>query len=170
MILLRKAKEKDISTISNLAEQIWPQTYSAYISETQLRFMLDKMYNQVELLSQLQNGHVFLIASENGKNVGFAGFSIIEPKNNRYKLHKLYVLPEMQGKGVGKTLMNKVINLVIHEGGKTLQLNVNRNNSAKHFYLKAGFNIKETVNIDIGNGFFMNDYVMEIMLCQSLKD
>ena len=161
MILLRKAKEEDISTISDLAEQIWPQTYSAYISEMQLRFMLDKMYNTGELLSQLQSDHVFLIASENGKNVGFAGFSIKDPKNNTYKLHKLYVLPEMHGKGVGKTLMNEVINLAIHEGAKTLQLNVNRNNNAKDFYLKAGFNIKETVDLDIGNGFFMNDYVME---------
>ena len=165
MTLLRKAKEEDISTISDLAEQIWPQTYGTYISEAQLRFMLDKMYNQAELLSQLQSGHIFLIASENGKNVGFAGFSIIDPKKNCYKLHKLYVLPEMHGKGIGKTLINEVINLAIYEGGKTLQLNVNRNNDAKDFYLKAGFNIKETVDLDIGNGFFMNDYVMEIILC-----
>ena len=161
MILLRKAKEEDISTISDLAEQIWPQTYSTYISKAQLRFMLDKMYNQAELLGQLQSGHIFLIASENGKNIGFAGFSIIDKENNTYKLHKLYVLPEMHGKGVGKTLINEVINLAIHEGGKTLQLNVNRNNNAKDFYLKVGFNIKETVELDIGNGFFMNDYVME---------
>ena len=164
MTLLRKAKEEDISTISDLAEQIWPQTYSAYISAAQLRFMLDKMYNQAELLDQLQSGHVFLIASENGKNVGFAGFSVTDPQKNGYKLHKLYVLAEMHGKGVGKTLINEVINLAMHEGGKTLQLNVNRNNNAKDFYLKVGFNIKETVDLDIGNGFFMNDYVMEKIL------
>ncbi len=162
MIILRKAKEEDISIISNLAEQIWPQTYSAYISEAQLRFMLDKMYNKGELLSQFQNGHVFLIASENGKDVGFAGFSIIDSSNKAYKLHKLYVLPEMHGKGVGKILINEVVNLAVREGGKTLQLNVNRNNNAKDFYIKAGFNIKETVDLDIGNGFFMNDYVMEL--------
>ena len=164
MILLRKAKEEDISIISNLAEQIWPQTYSAYISLAQLRFMLDKMYNKGELLSQLQNGHLFLIASENGKDVGFAGFSIIEPLTKTYKLHKLYVLPEMHGKGVGKILINEVVNLAVRGGGKTLQLNVNRNNNAKDFYLRAGFNIKETVDLDIGNGFFMNDYIMEKQL------
>lgn len=161
MILLRKAKEEDIAIISDLAERIWPQTYSAYISEEQLRFMLDKMYNRGELLNQLQNGHTFMLASEDGENVGFAGFSVIDPKNCGYKLHKLYVLPEMHGKGVGKILINEVVNLAIREGGKTLQLNVNRNNKAKDFYLKAGFNIKETVDLDIGNGFFMNDYVME---------
>jgi len=164
MILLRRAKEEDIVIISNLAEQIWPQTYSAYISEEQLRFMLDKMYNKGELLSQLQDGHIFLIASENGKDVGFAGFSKIDPYSQTYKLHKLYVLPETHGKGVGKILINEVVNLAVREGGRTLQLNVNRNNNAKDFYLKAGFNIKETVDLDIGNGFFMNDYVMELSI------
>ena len=68
----------------------------------------------------------------------------------------------MHGKGVGKILMNEVVNLTSKEGGQSLQLNVNRNNKAKDFYLKAGFNIKETVDLDIGNGFFMNDYVMEL--------
>ncbi|RYG20936.1 MAG: GNAT family N-acetyltransferase [Chitinophagaceae bacterium] len=162
MILLRKAKEEDVAIISDLAEQIWPQTYSAYISEEQLRFMLDKMYNRGELLGQLESGHIFILASENGKDVGFAGFSALDPTNKVYKLHKLYVLPEMHGKGVGKILMNEVVNLAVRQGGKSLQLNVNRNNKAKDFYLKAGFNIKETVDLNIGNGFFMNDYVMEL--------
>lgn len=161
MILLRKAKEEDIAIISDLAKEIWPQTYSSYISEEQLRFMLDKMYNRDELLRQLQSDHAFLIASENGKDVGFAGFSLIDHTNNGYKLHKLYVLPEMHGKGVGRILIDEVVSQAALEGGKTIQLNVNRNNNAKDFYLKAGFTIKETVNLDIGNGFFMNDYVME---------
>jgi ribosomal protein S18 acetylase RimI-like enzyme len=164
MILLRRAKEEDIAIISDLAEQIWPHTYSGYISEEQLRFMLNKMYNQGELLGQLKKGHIFLLASEDGKDVGFAGFSLIDPQNQSYKLHKLYVLPEMHGKGVGKILINEVVNLAVGEGGKTLQLNVNRNNTAKDFYLKAGFNIKETVDLDIGNGFFMNDYIMELSI------
>ncbi len=162
MILLRKAKEDDMATISDLAEKIWPQTYSDYISPEQLRFMLDKMYNKGELLGQLQSGHVFILASENDKDVGFAGFSVVDPENKVYKLHKLYVLPEMHGKGIGKILINEVVNLAVRDGGKALQLNVNRNNKAKDFYLKAGFNIKETVDLDIGNGFFMNDYVMEL--------
>lgn len=161
MIILRKAKEEDIAIISDLAEEIWPQTYSTYISAEQLRFMLDKMYNRGELLQQLQSGHEFILASEDGVDVGFAGFSLIDPHKNAYKLHKLYVLPQMHGKGVGKILINEVVNQVVRNGGKALQLNVNRNNNAKDFYLKAGFNIKETVDLDIGNGFFMNDYVME---------
>ncbi|RZK43864.1 MAG: N-acetyltransferase [Pedobacter sp.] len=159
MILLRKADENDISVIIDLAEKIWPETYLGYLSETQLRYMLDKMYNRAELLNQMQNGHTFLIASEEGKDLGFAGFSLTDPAKETYKLHKLYVLPETQGKGIGKLLINQVISLI--DGSKALQLNVNRNNNAKDFYERMGFKIKETVDLDIGNGFFMNDYVME---------
>ncbi len=164
MIILRKVKEGDLPIISDLAERIWPHTYQAYIGDEQLRYMLDMMYNQGELLRQLEKGHIFLIAEDEGNEVGFASFSITDPENYGYKLHKIYVLPEMHGKGVGKILMNEVVNLIKRNGGKTLQLNVNRNNKAKDFYEKAGFKIKETVDLNIGNGFFMNDYVMELSL------
>ena len=164
MILLRKAKEQDLPVIIDLAEQIWPDTYSAYLSEEQLRYMLNLMYSKAELLMQMRNGHTFLVASEEDKQVGFASFSITDHENQVYKLHKIYVLPTVHGKGVGKILMNEVVNLAKRNGGKMLQLNVNRNNKARYFYEKAGFNIKETVDLDIGNGFFMNDYVMELPL------
>lgn len=161
MIYLRKAKEEDIAIITQLAEEIWPQTYSEYISEDQLRYMLDLMYNKGELLGQLRKGHIFLIATEGSKDVGFAGFSLVNPEEYVYKLHKLYVLPEMHGKGVGKLLINEVADIAKKNHGKALQLNVNRNNKAKDFYERAGFHIKETVDLNIGNGFYMNDYVME---------
>lgn len=162
MIVLRKAKEADMQIITDLAERIWPQTYSDYISQEQLRYMLDLMYSKAELLSQLQQGYNFIIADDGNEDVGFACSSLIAPETATYKLHKLYVLPEMHGKGVGKILINEVKNLCVRNGGKFLQLNVNRNNKAAEFYKKIGFYIKETVDVSIGNGFYMNDYVMEI--------
>jgi len=162
MILLRKAKQQDMEVISDLAERIWPHAYGEYISKEQLRYMLDLMYNKGELLSQLQQGYNFIIAEEDNNDVGFACSSLTDPETQTYKLHKLYVLPEMHGKGVGKILINEIRNIAVRNGGKFLQLNVNRNNNAKDFYEKIGFKIKETVDVNIGNGFFMNDYVMEL--------
>ncbi len=46
-------------------------------------------------------------------------------------------------------------------GDKALFLNVNKYNSAIHFYQKTGFVIAKEEVIDIGNGFVMDDYVME---------
>lgn len=162
MIEIRKATAADMPIVTELAELIWPQTYSEYISEAQLRYMLNLMYNQEELLLQYHKGFTFFIASVQGKDVGFACASPLDEQNHVYKLHKLYVLPSTQGMGIGKFLIDKVVDLVAAEGGKSLQLNVNRNNTATNFYLKIGFKIKETVDINIGDGFFMNDYVMEL--------
>ncbi|WP_293784258.1 GNAT family N-acetyltransferase [uncultured Pedobacter sp.] len=161
MITLRKAKEDDIAIIRDIAAATWPSTYLDIIGQAQIDYMLDKMYSKGELLKQLMEGHIFLIAEEGENQVGFAGYSIIDHEKRIYKLHKLYVLPSAHGKGIGKILINEVVNQVKNAGGSALQLNVNKHNKAKDFYLKGGFTIKESVKLDIGEGYFMDDYIME---------
>ncbi|WP_406824546.1 N-acetyltransferase family protein [Pedobacter sp. KACC 23697] len=161
MITLRKAKEEDIEVIRDIAVATWPSTYMDIIGQAQIDYMLEKMYSKGELLKQLMEGHIFLIAEEGETQFGFAGYSIIGHEERVYKLHKLYVLPSAHGKGVGKILINEVFNQVKNAGGSALQLNVNKHNKAKDFYLKGGFTIKESVKLDIGEGYFMDDYVME---------
>lgn len=161
MITLRKAKEEDIEVIRDIAAATWPSAYLDIIGQAQIDYMLDKMYSKGELLKQLMEGHIFLIAEEGENQFGFAGYSIIGHEERIYKLHKLYVLPSAHGKGVGKILINEVFNQVKNAGGSALQLNVNKHNKAKDFYLKGGFTIKESVKLDIGEGYFMDDYVME---------
>lgn len=159
MILLKKAVESDIPTIQEIARITWGPTYVHIIGQEQVDYMLGKMYSKATLLEQLAAGHTFLIAVEDAKPIGFAGFS--RDEGDAFQLHKLYVLPEAHGKGVGKLLINEVLNAARAEGAKYLRLNVNRKNKAKSFYESAGFKIKESVDIEIGNGFFMNDYIME---------
>lgn len=161
MILLKKVKEEDIPTIQEIAKITWGPTYLSIIGQEQIDYMLEKMYNKGVLLEQLMDGYTYLMAELNGKDVGFAAYSVEDHEERVYKLHKLYVLPETHGKGVGKFLINEVLDRVKEEGGTRLELNVNRHNNAKAFYESAGFIIKETVDIEIGNGFYMNDYVME---------
>ncbi|WP_029281169.1 GNAT family N-acetyltransferase [Pedobacter sp. R20-19] len=161
MITLRKAKEQDIEIIRDIAAATWPSTYLDIIGQAQIDYMLEKMYNKGELLKQFLEGHIFLIAEDNQNQYGFAGYSIINPEEKIYKLHKLYVLPSAHGKGVGKLLINEVFNQVKNAGASALQLNVNKYNKAKDFYLKGGFTIKESMKLDIGEGFYMDDYVME---------
>jgi len=161
MITLRKAKEQDIEIIRDIAAATWPSTYLDIIGQAQIDYMLEKMYNKGELLKQFLEGHIFLIAEDNQNQYGFAGYSIINPEEKIYKLHKLYVLPSAHGKGVGKLLINEVFNQVKNAGASALQLNVNKHNNAKDFYLKGGFAIKDSIKLDIGEGFYMDDYVME---------
>ncbi len=107
----------------------------------------------------MDEGAVFILACENNEPVGFASYQEIKPFV--FKLHKLYVLPSQQGKGTGRFLLDRIMAAIKPVGKATLQLQVNRENKARHFYEKLGFTIIDEIDLDIGNGFFMNDYVME---------
>lgn len=124
--------------------------------------MLEEIYSPAALLKQLEHGHTFLIVEENNKKLGFAAYSLLDGVNQVYKLQKIYVLPEFQGRGLGSGLISEVISRVRQQGGEKLRLNVNRFNSAKGYYEKIGFKVIATVDIPIGRGFFMNDYIMEL--------
>lgn len=164
MITLRKAKEEDLSVIQRIGTATYWPTYGDLLGEEQLNYMLDKFYSIAALREQLMEGHVFLIAQEGDDDLAFASYSIFNQGSLTVKLHKLYVLPEAHGKGLGKFLINEVRDKALDLNAASLQLNVNRYNKAKDFYEKMGFVVKETVDIEIGNGFFMNDYVMELPL------
>lgn len=153
----------DFETIQSLAEEIWPVAYASILSPEQLRYMLDLFYNREALMQQhKEKKHRFIIAwDEKNTACGFASFSRLNEIENRFKLQKLYVLPHLQGRGLGKMLIQEIIKEIKTEIQVSLELNVNRHNSAVTFYQKNGFEIIREEDIDIGNGYFMNDYVME---------
>jgi diamine N-acetyltransferase len=131
----------------------------------QIQFMLHQFYRPDALLAQMRAGQQFLLAEINLVPLGFAAYSPIQ--DNVWKLHKLYVLPHLQGKGIGSALLDVVKDTAIEGGASQLILNVNRNNPALHFYERYGFQRLRTEDIDIGSGFFMNDYVLGLSLTQS---
>ncbi len=160
---IRKAVLADIPVISQLAEEIWWPTYRDFISEEQISFMLQDMYSAASLEQQLADGVTFLLALREDTAVGFAGFSRTDEAERVFKLHKLYVLPSEQGKGTGKALVDEVSRLAKADGGRILELNVNRGNKAQHFYKKIGFDIHQTLDIPY-HQFVLTDYVMRKIL------
>lgn len=158
MIQIRSATTDDITIIQDLSFRIWPETYSAILTSDQIQYMLDKMYSHASLSQQIHEGAIFLLAISRGIPVGFAAYQ--QTAIDTYKLHKLYVLPSQQGKGIGKQLINHIISS-LSAPAKKIQLQVNRNNNAKLFYEKMGFTVIQEADFAIGNGYFMNDYVME---------
>ncbi|HMH24212.1 MAG TPA: GNAT family N-acetyltransferase [Puia sp.] len=159
---IRFADQDDINTIGFLAQQIWPLTYGDFISAEQLRYMLNRFYSPPSLRQQMRT-HKFLILEQEEESIGFASWSPSD-ELSVYKLHKLYVLPGRQGKGLGKAMLEFITGDIVPQGAKLLQLNVNRYNKAKQFYEKMGFSVIREEDIDIGNNYFMNDYVMELPL------
>jgi len=160
VMVIRKADTTDIHVISTLAHAIWPETYGNILSAGQLQHMLNLFYSHESLEKQFNEGHVFLIALMNAETVGFASYSHAD-KTGTFKIHKLYVHPMLHGKGFGKKLLDRIVEDVKGSGATTLRLNVNRENRAKAFYERYGFKLVGEEDIAIGEGYFMNDFVME---------
>lgn len=160
---IRSAGVEDVAIIHQLAHAIWPEAYKEILSPEQLAYMLEMMYSLEALSYQVEKQkHLFYLLFDNNTPGGFASIS---PKykvsESIYRLNKLYVLPALQGKGFGKELLNYVYSEAKKQGAIILELNVNRNNKALKFYEREGFIITKEEDISIGQGYFMNDYVMQ---------
>lgn len=155
-----KCIETDMEIIHDLAHIIWPPTFKDILSENQLQFMLNWMYDTNHLIDQIKEGHIFYLLKEGNEAIGFAGLEPNYPEIGSLRIHKVYLLPNQQGKGLGKWMFNQIEQIALSNGLNELHLNVNRYNKATEFYKKNGFEIIKTEDIDIGNGYFMNDYVM----------
>jgi GNAT superfamily N-acetyltransferase len=159
-IIITPATLADRAFIRSVSERTWPSTYGHIISQEQIDFMLDWMYSDESLAAQFEKGHQFYIASLNGAPIGFCSVSAEVDKD--HKLNKLYVLPSAHGTGSGKALLQKAIEVAKAEGSNSLFLQVNKHNNAYTFYLKNGFVKEKEFKFDIGNGFYMDDYVMRL--------
>lgn len=163
MIEISIATVNDIETIQTIAKKTWPVAYGEILSKAQLDYMLDKMYSDDALNDNLvNNGHHFILAKENEICLGFASFEHNYLNQKVTRIHKLYILPHIQGKGIGKILVNAVVKFAREKHSFALSLNVNRYNKAVAFYKKSGFDIISEEDIEIGKGYLMEDYKMEM--------
>ena len=149
------ADPEHMADIARLAEIVWRAHYPGIISSEQIDYMLSKMYDLDVLRCEMKEGVTYLRALESDQLRGFAAYG---PAGDEAKLHKLYVHPEHQRSGIGRALLHEVERASM---GRTLMLTVNkRNHQAIAAYQKHGFAIRESIVIDIGGGFVMDDYVM----------
>ena len=164
MIRSRKAGIDDIALIRDLAEKSFLPTYKEILSADQLDWMFDWMYSADSLRQQIEDGHVFFIAYDGDRPCGYV--SVERQGEALFHLQKIYVLPDFQGKRVGQYLVRLVFDYVrsLYSGECTVELNVNRNNKAKFFYERMGFSVARSGDFPIGNGYYMNDYIMAIKL------
>jgi diamine N-acetyltransferase len=162
MIKILEATFNDYSVIQQLAHQIWPHTFKDILSKEQIDYMLEMMYSIPSLTEQAEKkGHRFILAKQNSNYTGYASYELNYLGSDKTKIHKIYILPDEQGKGTGKLLMGKIEEMAINAGNKILTLNVNIFNPAIQFYINIGFKKVGEENIPIGKGFLMEDIIME---------
>ena len=145
-----------------MAKIAFPATYEAILTPEQIEYMMEWMYSPENIRKQIGEGHVYYLAFMDGEPVGYV--SVQKESEGLYHLHKIYVLPERQGFGIGQTLFNQAIEHIKESapGGARMELNVNRHNKALGFYKRLGMEIAGEGDFDIGHGYFMNDYIMAL--------
>ncbi len=159
---IRKASPDDAALIQSLALQVFPQTYGSILSQEQISYMMEWMYAPANIRQQMQEGHSFYLLHIHGQPAGYA--SIEQQAPDLFHLHKLYILPEYHKMHLGKVLFEHIVTAVktVHPTSCRIELNVNRHNSAIGFYEHMGMHRDRQGDFDIGNGFFMNDYIMAL--------
>lgn len=160
---IRPLLERDLDQLRTLARTIWQATYTGLISQAQIDYMLAERYSAPLIRAQLDDaGHAWRLACWTDKRVGFAHARI---KTETCKLDKLYIHPDYQRCGIGQALLNDIKTFARDHAAKSLSLQVNRGNTAAiAAYQKHGFLIREARVFDIGGGFVMDDYVMDMLL------
>ncbi len=158
----RKAVISDIPTIQEIAEATWRPTYGHILSEEQTLYMLDMMYGTAVLQKQIDSSIDFFLAEDEGNVLGY--FSIEEIEPGKMKLHKIYLRPGFKSRGAGTQIIERIKEIAQERGINQIELNVNKHNSAVSFYEKMGFIRVQEMVLDIGNGYVMDDYVMQLNL------
>jgi ribosomal protein S18 acetylase RimI-like enzyme len=160
MYRIETANVTDIPVIQRLRDEIWIPTYKDLMSPEQMKYMLELMYSTAALSSQMtEKQHEFLLLYDDQRPIGFASYSSTD-EAGVYKLQKIYLHGDYQGKGIGRLLLDSVVEKVKAANATSLELDVKRDNSARFFYEKQGFSILREKDTDIGNGYWMRDYVM----------
>ncbi len=148
---------EDISLLHSLAKEIQIPYFTPMIGEAQITYMLDLFLSEDAVKEQLQKGYQYRLVYADGILCGYFG---VCPEGEKLFLSKFYLKEEFRGNGIASKMMEEVCNL--GEGLKAVYLTVNKQNHHPILvYQSLGFSITDSVETDIGNGYIMDDYIME---------
>ena len=167
MLIETVSNENQIVIIENLAREIWNEYFTPIIGKAQVDYMLEKFQSKKAITEQLENGYLYFLIINNNDPVGYIGVLLEEKK---LFLSKFYITLAERGEGHGRKAIEFLEQLAIEKNLNKISLTVNRNNSATiNIYKKLGFDNLGNAVKDIGNGFLMDDYIMEKKLDRGLS-
>ncbi|MUP44685.1 GNAT family N-acetyltransferase [Gramella sp. BOM4] len=157
--ILPVTEPKMIDTVARLAREIWIEHYTAIIGKDQVDYMLGKFQSVPAITEQVSQAVHYYLLKLDGEPVGYLSYRI---DDDHLFLSKIYVLKSQRGKGIGKEAMTFLKKQAIRADLQKIQLTVNKYNSKSiHAYEKMGFVNVDSIVQDIGNGFVMDDFVLE---------
>jgi len=152
------------TAIAILADEIWREHYTPIIGAAQVFYMLEKFQSAEQIWADIRsNGYTYFTATQikHNKPIGYAA---CQPKEDYLLLSKIYVHKDYRGEGVARSFLEEATALCREGYGfDKIRLTVNKHNDNSIVaYHKMGFKTVASVKTDIGEGYFMDDYVMEL--------
>jgi ribosomal protein S18 acetylase RimI-like enzyme len=162
MLEFKKAGINDLLKIQRIAYETWPLAFGQVITNEQINYMLELIYNEASLKRQMiEKGHNFILAEKGNQSLGFASYEINYNSEPQLMIHKLYILPLTQGLGIGTKFLNLLSDIALQNNNKQLRLKVYfKNTKAIGFYEKYGFQKIGTETTNLGNNYNVLDNIM----------
>lgn len=151
--------KQQVNQLATMANIIWHEWFPGIISEEQINYMVEKFQSEQAIEQQIRQGYIYALLCLNGIAIGYVG---LHPEKEKLFLSKIYLLKSYRGKGYATQAFEFVEGLCLAYELKAIYLTVNRNNQhAFEVYKKKGFKVIKEEATEIGQGFVMDDYIME---------
>jgi diamine N-acetyltransferase len=161
---------QQLAAVAGLAHEIWYEYYVPLIGRAQVDYMVSRFQSSEAMAQQIREDYEYFLiqrgtvrhgpAAGQGRSIGYCAVQP-QPAESSLFLSKLYLLRDARGAGTGRECMEFIEQLARRRGLTLLWLTVNKGNPAVKAYERLGFRIAADLVMDIGAGFFMDDYRME---------
>jgi ribosomal protein S18 acetylase RimI-like enzyme len=149
----------DAKELSEMAWDIWTDYYGGFITGDDIEYILRTFQTKEAIEKQIQDGYLYSFIMHGDVKVGYLS---IRQEGDLLFMSKLYVHKDFRGKGLGSKAMDEILEEGKARNVKKAYLRVNRNNLPSiEFYKHKGFIVAGAEKVDIGNGYFMDDYLVE---------
>lgn len=156
--VLQKVTESEIDELSRLAFDVWTEHYKNILDMGQITYMLDKFQSPQAIRDQQLDGYEYYWIMDDGSK---AGYCAVQPMEDSLFLSKLYLKKASRGKRLARRTLQQLEGRCRKEGFPKIWLMVNRNNPSVDVYHSLNFEKTRDQVVDIGNGYVMDDYIME---------
>lgn len=152
--------ETQIAQLAAMADKVWHEYFPCILEKAQIDYMVEKFQSARALTIQIQQEkYEYFFLELNGIYIGYMG---VHGEKERLFLSKLYILKPYRGNGYASQAIEFLKGLAQAYGLSKIYLTVNRHNAHSiEVYKRHGFVIIKEEAADIGEGYVMDDYIME---------
>ncbi len=158
---IRAAREADLPRIAEIHVDSWRAAYTGLINDRALeeRTVAWRLRQWRALFKAPPKGHLVAVAEVDGEVVGFARAGRSDDDDvdadTTVNLFALYLDPQRRGEGVGRGLLDYVLDHFARRGFRTATLyTLIGNDPARRFYERCGWTLDEGVTKEcLGDGY-----------------